>query len=195
VVVDGAAMTQAYWVDNLREPVLFADRVTALSEDGVSAFIEMSPHPILLPAIEQVVAERGAETAVLPSLRRNESERDVLLASLGRLHVLGVPIRLDRVVTPAAHDRKLPHYPWARTRPRFRCPPTPGSTSGSGSVRPVAGDLPRARRRPRQNPPPVPPPLRIPSPRPPHRPRGRRPRTVPAPLTAPHGGANCGPWS
>ena len=115
-VVDGAEMTAAYWVDNLREPVLFADRVTALIEEGVSAFVEMSPHPILLPAVEQVAAERGADTAALPSLRRNEGERDALLASLGRLYVLGAPLRLDRIVTPAAHGRKLPHYPWQRER-------------------------------------------------------------------------------
>ncbi|MFJ7900279.1 acyltransferase domain-containing protein [Streptomyces sp. NPDC096198] len=115
-LVGGTEMTAAYWVDNLREPVLFGDQIARLVREGVDAFAEMSPHPILLPAVEQVAAGLGAETAVLPSLRRNEGERDTLLASLGRLHVLGVPARLDRVATPAARGRGLPHYPWQRER-------------------------------------------------------------------------------
>ncbi|MEV7016528.1 acyltransferase domain-containing protein [Streptomyces sp. NPDC093991] len=115
-VVGGEEMTGTYWVDNLREPVLFGDQVAQLLRRGVHAFIEMSPHPILLPAVEQVASAGGAGTAVLPSLRRNESARDSLLASLGRLHVLGVPVRLDRVLTPARPSRRLPHYPWQRER-------------------------------------------------------------------------------
>ncbi|MBX9396491.1 acyltransferase domain-containing protein [Streptomyces sp. TRM72054] len=115
-VVGGEEMTDAYWVDNLREPVLFGDQVARLVREGTHAFVEMSPHPILLPAVEQVAAACGADTTVLPSLRRNESERETLLASLGRLHVLGVPARLDRALTPARPSRRLPHYPWQRER-------------------------------------------------------------------------------
>ena len=109
-------MTESYWVDNLREPVLFGDQVARLVREGVHAFVEMSPHPILLPAVEQVAAENGGGAMALPSLRRNEDERDTLLASLGRLHVLGAATRVDRALTPARRGRKLPHYPWQRER-------------------------------------------------------------------------------
>ncbi|MFE3928041.1 acyltransferase domain-containing protein [Streptomyces sp. YIM B13508] len=115
-IVGGEEMTDTYWADNLREPVLFGDQIAQLVQKGVHAFVEMSPHPILLPAVEQVAAVRGADTAVLASLRRKESARETLLASLGRLHVLGVPARLDRVLTPARPSRRLPHYPWQRER-------------------------------------------------------------------------------
>ncbi|MGR4884286.1 acyltransferase domain-containing protein [Streptomyces sp. LARHCF249] len=115
-VASGTEMDIRYWADNLREPVLFADQVARLVEDGVSVFIEMSPHPILLPAVEQVAAESGTAVAALPSLRRREEERDSLLGSLGRLHVLGAPARVDRALTPAPAGAKLPHYPWQRER-------------------------------------------------------------------------------
>ncbi|MEW1550082.1 acyltransferase domain-containing protein [Streptomyces tsukubensis] len=115
-VVGGEEMTGTYWADNLREPVLFGDQVARLVGEGVHAFVEMSPHPILLPAVEQVAAAGGAGTVVLPSLRRKEGARETLLASLGRLHVLGVPVLLDRVLTPARAGRRLPHYPWQRDR-------------------------------------------------------------------------------
>ncbi|WP_330301260.1 acyltransferase domain-containing protein [Streptomyces sp. NBC_00503] len=115
-LASGAEMDIHYWADNLREPVLFADQVARLVEDGVSVFIEMSPHPILLPAVEQVASESGTAVAALPSLRRREEERDTLLGSLGRLHVLGAPARVDRALTPAPAGQKLPHYPWQRER-------------------------------------------------------------------------------
>ncbi|MGW5446789.1 acyltransferase domain-containing protein [Streptomyces asiaticus] len=121
-VIEGERMTAAYWADNLREPVLFGDRIAGLLWEGADAFAEMSPHPILLPAVEQVAAECGTEAVVLPSLRRNENERDCLLASLGRLHVLGVAARVERVLTPAPYGRKLPHYPWQHERYWFDGP-------------------------------------------------------------------------
>ena len=42
-----------YWGRNLRQPVLFSNAIEHLIEAGYSIFIEISPHPILLPAIEQ----------------------------------------------------------------------------------------------------------------------------------------------
>ncbi|MFD9718900.1 acyltransferase domain-containing protein [Streptomyces sp. NPDC059076] len=115
-VLDGTRLNENYWADNLREPVLFGAQVARLVREGVHAFVEMSPHPILLPAVEQVAAECGGPVTVIPSLRRNENERDTLLASLGRLHVLGAATRVDRAVTPARRGRRLPHYPWQRER-------------------------------------------------------------------------------
>ena len=39
-----------YWVQNLREPVLFSSTVQRLMDERHTLFVEMSPHPILLPA-------------------------------------------------------------------------------------------------------------------------------------------------
>lgn len=129
-VASGTEMNVGYWADNLREPVLFADQVARLVQDGVSVFIEMSPHPILLPAVEQVAAESGAAVAALPSLRRREEERDTLLGSLGQLHVLGAPARVDRALTPAPVGEKLPHYPWQRERFWIDAPGPGGGVRG-----------------------------------------------------------------
>ncbi|MEU9256162.1 acyltransferase domain-containing protein [Streptomyces sp. NPDC048270] len=133
-VASGTEMDVRYWADNLREPVLFGDQVARLVEDEVSVFIEMSPHPILLPAVEQVAAESGAAVAALPSLRRREEERDSLLGSLGRLHVLGAPARVDRALTPARAAR-LPHYPWQRERFWIDAPGPGGAPAGGRALR------------------------------------------------------------
>ncbi|HWU85906.1 MAG TPA: type I polyketide synthase, partial [Kofleriaceae bacterium] len=49
----GPEMDASYWVRNLREPVLLADAMTGLFDEGVSHVVEISPHPVLAPAIEQ----------------------------------------------------------------------------------------------------------------------------------------------
>jgi acyl transferase domain-containing protein len=64
--------------------VLFWTAVQQLLEDGHDIFLEISAHPILLSSIQQGFHHLGHEGAVLPSLRREEDERTVLLGSLGR---------------------------------------------------------------------------------------------------------------
>lgn len=115
-VIDGTELTPAYWVDNLRAPVLFADQIARLMADGAAMFVEASPHPILLPAVEHVAAAEHRAVTVLPSMRRQEAERATLLAALGALHVAGVAVALDRALTPGDPRVKLPTYPWQRER-------------------------------------------------------------------------------
>src|SRR5207245_939367 len=89
-----------YWARNLREPVLFSLAVERLVADGHAIFLELSPHPILLPAVQQTLGHLVKEGTVLRSLRRGEGEQ---AASIGEAHlqrevarVLGLPpSRLD----------------------------------------------------------------------------------------------------
>ena len=75
MVGDGFEFDARYWARNLREPVLFSAAVQRLLEDGHDIFLEISPHPILLSAIQQGLHHVGQEGAVLPSMRREEEER------------------------------------------------------------------------------------------------------------------------
>lgn len=115
-IVDGRDLDAGYWADNLRQPVLFSGQIARLATAGTAAFVEISPHPILLPAVEQVLADDGADAAVLPSLRKHEAGRDTLLRSAGALYTLGA--RLSGRVTEAGdgHGLRLPTYPWQRER-------------------------------------------------------------------------------
>lgn len=115
--VDGSGCGPEYWVDNLRRPVLFWDAVQQASADGHSVFVELSPHPVLLPAVEGGLAHLGHSGATLPSLRREEDEHLTALGSLGALHTLGVPIAWDRVLQrQGTHLASLPSYAWQRER-------------------------------------------------------------------------------
>ncbi|MFF7651759.1 acyltransferase domain-containing protein [Streptomyces sp. NPDC007983] len=124
---DGADFDADYWYRNLRSPVLFGDQVANLVRAGHTAFVELSPHPVLLPAVRQVASDLGADDVlVLASARRDEPARDVLLDSLGSLHTAGVPVDRRRAATPARPADVLPGYPWQRERHRLE----PGRPAG-----------------------------------------------------------------
>ncbi|MEK7785835.1 MAG: acyltransferase domain-containing protein, partial [Chloroflexota bacterium] len=111
---DGAKLEAAYWVNNLRQPVRFWSAVQRLLADGHDIFIELSPHPVLLPAIQQGLQQIGQSGATLPSMRREEEERAVLLGSLGALYTLGRAPDWSRLYPDGGQPARLPLYPWQR---------------------------------------------------------------------------------
>jgi myxalamid-type polyketide synthase MxaE and MxaD len=115
-VSHGLEFDPLYWARNMREPVLFSTAVQRLVEDGHDIFLEISPHPILLSAMQQGFHHFGQEGAVLPSLRREEDEHTVLLGSLGALYTLGYPVDWNLIYPTAGRCVRLPSYPWQRER-------------------------------------------------------------------------------
>ena len=115
-VSDGTELGALHWVKNLREPVLFSTAVQLLLEDGHDTFLEVSPHPVLLSAIQQGIHHLGREGVLLPSLRREEDEHSVMLGSLGALYALGYSVDWARIHPAASRCVQLPSYPWQRER-------------------------------------------------------------------------------
>ncbi|MEU1284232.1 type I polyketide synthase [Kitasatospora sp. NPDC005856] len=110
VVFDGD-----YWADNLRNPVRFADAVTAAVEDGHQLFVEISPHPITEPQITATATAVGSpEVVVIPSIRRHAPERATLLAHLGLAHAHGLPVVLPLPPTGCLAD--VPTTAWEHRR-------------------------------------------------------------------------------
>ncbi|MFE5584777.1 SDR family NAD(P)-dependent oxidoreductase [Kitasatospora sp. NPDC056531] len=153
--LDGPEMDAAYWVENLRSPVQFADAMGALLDDGVTHVVEISPHPVLTPAIEQLTAGRAEPVAVLPTLRRNHGSTDQLALALARAYTAGLePFReLPRTAVPAMPGypmRRESHWVPARSRTHgaargFEAPltPAPGEPgSWHGSLELSLTDLP-----------------------------------------------------
>ncbi|MFI2213278.1 SDR family NAD(P)-dependent oxidoreductase [Streptomyces sp. NPDC020141] len=89
-VLEGPGMDAAYWVENLRRPVLFADAMNALLDDGVTHVVEISPHPVLAPAVEQLGAARETPPAVLTTLRRHHGGREDFARALAAAYVGGL---------------------------------------------------------------------------------------------------------
>jgi|GEM_PF-1295335 len=110
----GKNLDAHYWARNLRETVQFNSALNTLLDDDHTLFVEISPHPVLAPVMEQVVTDRNGEVAI--SLRRNEDEQATMLASLGELYVRGCEIDWKQLFPEGGRLISLPTYPWQRER-------------------------------------------------------------------------------
>jgi acyl transferase domain-containing protein/D-arabinose 1-dehydrogenase-like Zn-dependent alcohol dehydrogenase/acyl carrier protein len=125
--IDPTQVTAEYWFDNLRRPVRFHEALQALQDHRV--FIEVSPHPVLTPAIQDTLDDLGHDGVVVDTLRRDQPERRTLLASLARAFVHGLPVDWAREFPPGPVVA-LPTYPFQRER--FWLHPTAPITAGPG---------------------------------------------------------------
>lgn len=124
------ALDPGYWVDNLRRPVRFAEAMTAVFDAGVTHVIEVAPHPVLTPAVEQLAATRLDPPVVLSSLTRDRAP----LRELARGRALAFLAGLRPVADIAPPDRNpLPHT--AMRRSRYWLPP--GAPTEPAPVPPV----------------------------------------------------------
>lgn len=122
-VLDGKEANPVYWARNLREPVLFSRTVQELVASGHHIFIEMSPHPLLVGAINESAAG-AADVLALSSLRRDEDEPSTILASLAMLHAGGGAVSWERLFEDGGMCVPGPSYPWQRERFWFDAPAT-----------------------------------------------------------------------
>jgi acyl transferase domain-containing protein/acyl carrier protein len=114
--IAGSTLASHYWVQNLRRPVLFSKALEQLLEDGHTIYIEVSPHPVLLPAIEETLHLSKREGHLIPSMEREKDERMTLLAALGKLYSIGYPVNWRHLYPSRGRVLPLPPYPWQRQR-------------------------------------------------------------------------------
>ncbi|GAA4944838.1 hypothetical protein GCM10023238_08660 [Streptomyces heliomycini] len=88
----------------------FTDAVDRLADDGHGVFLEIGPHPVLAHAINETLAARGRESRTMPSIRRQEDERERFALSLAALHNIGVDIDWA-AVHPTGKPVPLPPLP------------------------------------------------------------------------------------
>ncbi|MFD4428178.1 type I polyketide synthase, partial [Nocardia sp. NPDC058497] len=113
--LDTAKLDAEYWYRSLREPVRFADAVTALIGEGVTGFIEASPHPVLTMGIGVTAEAAGAAdgVSVVGSLRRGAGGREQFMASLAQAHCAGVQVDPHALVSGGTRV-DLPPYVFQR---------------------------------------------------------------------------------
>ncbi|TMR90709.1 type I polyketide synthase [Nonomuraea basaltis] len=124
--LDTAGLDAEYWYTNLRRTVRFAETTRALLARGRRVFLEMSPHPMLTPAIEETAAADGVDVAALGTLRRDEGGR--FTTALAEAWLRGVPVDWPKVLPIARRRVELPTYPFQHDR--YWKPATPGGPAG-----------------------------------------------------------------
>ncbi len=114
--VSGEEFDGRYWMENVRRPVRFAPAVRAVLGDGEpTLFVEVGPHPLLVPALREAIETAGAPAAAVPSLVRRRPDRETLLAALGAVYAAGRTPDWSRVDT-GGETVPLPGWPWQRRR-------------------------------------------------------------------------------
>ncbi len=121
-----------YWTRHLREPVRFYDSVAGLLGQGEHVFVELSPHPVLAPAITDTLAQvtERAQSAVIVTLHRDRPDQDGLAGALAALHGYGHSPSWSALY-PHAGTVALPTYPFEHRR-YWLAPSVAGDAGGLG---------------------------------------------------------------
>jgi acyl transferase domain-containing protein len=112
----GQLVDANYWWKNLREPVLFADAVSAAVRSGYRFVVELGPQPTLLRMAAECVAEFGETIDVLPTLQRGLSSRRALMETLGKAWCHGLEPNWSALYPGPSPHEPLPDHPWQRQR-------------------------------------------------------------------------------
>ncbi|MEV4602760.1 SDR family NAD(P)-dependent oxidoreductase [Amycolatopsis sp. NPDC049253] len=103
-----------YWVRNVRQPVLFADAVRALSAEGVNRFLELGPDAPLTAVVPQSFSDGSVAVA---AQRREVAEDVALVTALAALHVRGIsPDWAAHFTARGAARADLPTYVFQHQR-------------------------------------------------------------------------------
>jgi polyketide synthase 5 len=104
-----------YWVDNLRHTVRFSAAVQAALEDGFRVFAELSPHPLLIRAVDQTAAGLDVPAAALASMRREQELPHGMLGFLADLHDAGAAVDFAEL-SPGGRLVDAPLPTWTHRR-------------------------------------------------------------------------------
>ncbi|MFC0533386.1 type I polyketide synthase [Phytohabitans kaempferiae] len=113
--VDGTDLDPGYWFANLRRTVRFEPVVRALAERGHAAFVEVSPHPVVVMSIQETLDELDHNAVVTGTLRRGEGGLERLITSMAGLHTRGVAPDWSTFF-PDGRLVDLPTYPFQHRR-------------------------------------------------------------------------------
>ena len=112
--VEGRELDGRYWVRNLREPFAFATVADKLLATGCDVFLEVSPHPVVIGPVMDLLAQANARGLAIGSFVRHEPERRALLRSLASLYATGYDVDWSRLFASPTNFVELPAYPWQR---------------------------------------------------------------------------------
>ncbi|MEV0041521.1 SDR family NAD(P)-dependent oxidoreductase, partial [Streptomyces sp. NPDC050804] len=127
--LDTGEMDAEYWFRNLRQRVLFADAVAELLATEHRAFVEVSSHPVLAMAMQDMTEAYGEPAVVTGTLRRDRGGLSRFLLSAAEIFVRGVEADWPRVFAGTGARRvDLPTYAFQHDR-FWHIPTAPDETA------------------------------------------------------------------
>jgi acyl transferase domain-containing protein len=125
--LEAEKLDSGHWARNLRDAVQFEAAVRALAGAGITTYVEIGPHPVLLRDISLTLEQTGTGYLAVGSLRREQPVSGTLDRSLARLYAAGVDVAWEAVLGSSAGRITLPRYPWQRRRHWLAGDPEPAA--------------------------------------------------------------------
>lgn len=114
--VKGSGLNAEYWVKNLRNPVQFGAVVRDIVQHDNAIFIELTPHPVLITAIQENMQVVNKSGAAIATLRREKDELESFYKAYGQFFESGLSVDWTNIY-PAIHKFiLLPNYQWQKER-------------------------------------------------------------------------------
>lgn len=133
--VSGASLTADYWTKNLRNPVQFGKVVRDILQGDKAIFIELSPHPVLLNAIQENVAVSGKTGKGIASLLREKDELVTFHKAFGQYFNSGLQVDWTKIYPQTNRFVLLPNYQWQKERFWFEQEPEISATPGKSDAK------------------------------------------------------------
>ncbi|MBO1419454.1 phosphopantetheine-binding protein, partial [Streptomyces sp. FH025] len=135
---EGTDLAADHWAGDPQDALPAQELADALIDGGYTAFVEVSPDPVLTEALSRALDDRGlrAEAAVTGTFRRGDGGLRSWTAGLAALHVHGVPVDWAAVLGGGSRV-DLPTYAFQREhywpQPPARRPDAGPAAAGSVS--------------------------------------------------------------
>ncbi len=114
--VSGDTLTADYWWQNIRKPVLFANAIKRIQQDGIRVFVEIGPHAILRSYINDSLKEAKLQGRVITTLQRGDDRARRVWGALAQTLIAGVTVDWKMLFPHAAPFAELPTYSWQREK-------------------------------------------------------------------------------
>ncbi|KAI1350019.1 nonribosomal peptide synthetase 7 [Xylaria sp. FL0043] len=133
-----------YWVQQIRQPVRFADCIhTLYDQQEINMFLELGPQPVLLGMAAACITLSGKESmtgppSFLPSLNTGKhQDTTVIQRTLAELHVRHVKVDWLQYFHPfSCHKVEMPTYAFQRQRYNWSDMPSVKHSSCNGVAKP-----------------------------------------------------------
>ncbi len=115
-IKSGEELDAAYWGNNLRNPVQFGNAIQSIASLNNAVYIEMSPHPTLLMAIQENLQDVSNNSEVIGSYVRDRNEQIEFYKNYTALFSCGVPFDWKNIYPSIGAFVELPTYAWQKER-------------------------------------------------------------------------------
>ncbi|MFG1711243.1 SDR family NAD(P)-dependent oxidoreductase [Nonomuraea sp. M3C6] len=127
--IPGAWTSPGYWLEQIRQPVMFHPAVGRLEESGVGVFLEVGPQAVLSGMTHDCVT--GEDATILSLHRRDRDEPDALAACLAGAWTAGANVDWA-ALSRHGHPLDLPTYAYERERYWLGAPARGSDLSATG---------------------------------------------------------------